>query len=57
MSIVIGWVLAIGVPALIVAGTIADARAQAAHDRFMAAVRDRNVAALAARGVTEGEKR
>lgn len=35
---VIGWALAIGVPLLIVAGIIADDRAQAAHERRMAAL-------------------
>lgn len=33
--IVIGWVLAIGIPTLLVAAIIQDARAQAAHDRCM----------------------
>lgn len=33
---VVGWALAIGIPFLIVAGIIADDRAQTAHDRRMA---------------------
>lgn len=32
---VIGWALAVLVPSLIVGGIVADARAQAAHDRYM----------------------
>lgn len=41
MSAVFGWVLAIGIPALIAAGIIQDGRAQAAHDRYMSALRSR----------------
>lgn len=38
---VIGWALAVLVPGLIVAGIVQDARAQAAHDRYMDALRRR----------------
>ena len=52
MSGVIGWVLAIGIPALIAAGIIQDARAQAAHERYMSVLRSgRDVAGQ------EGERR
>ena len=50
MSAVIGWALAIGVPLLLAASIIQDGRAQAAHDRYMAALRSRGVVGQ------EGEK-
>lgn len=36
---IIGWVLALGVPSLIVWAIVQDGRAQAAHDRHMANLR------------------